>query len=35
MSDRVNLLRQLKDQGEKIRQDTLSLLRGKVNAGTY
>jgi hypothetical protein len=33
MSDRANFLRQLKDQGEKIRQDTLSLLRGKSSTG--
>ena len=34
MADKVSLLRQLKDQGERIRQDTLALLRGKVSAGT-
>lgn len=33
-SEKVSLLRQLKDQGERIRQDALILLRGKLSSGT-
>lgn len=32
--DKASLLRQLKDQGERIRQDTLVLLRGKASSPT-
>lgn len=34
-SEKVSLLRQLKAQGERIRQDTLALLRGKIAPGIY
>lgn len=34
VGDKASLLRQLKDQGERIRQDTLVLLRGKASSPT-
>jgi hypothetical protein len=34
MADKAHLLRELKDQGERIRQDTLALLRAKTSYGT-
>jgi hypothetical protein len=35
MQNKSSLLRQLKDQGEKIRQDTLALLRNKSLPSIY
>lgn len=35
VGDKASLLRQLKDQGERIRQDTLVLIRGKASSPNH